>query len=153
MDLAGNKATTSTPCNVLQDSPWHSRSSSSDLHDPINKDHQAHPPVGIPSPNQCHRLRPLLLLPQNDPRLEQPPKTCRWSPIAGLLPSPPEQGAPNSLARTGLVRCWHPHPHLYYTSTLLHLHLTQHLTFIFYCARDNWRSLQTIEVVSTRKKK
>ena len=140
-------------CNVLQDSPWHSRSSSSDLHDPSNKDHQAHPPVGIPSPNQCHRLRPLLLLPQNDPRLEQPPETCRWSPIAGLLPSPPEQGAPNNLARTGLVRCWHPHPHLYYTSTLLHLHLTQHLTFIFYCARDNWRSLQTIEVVSTRKKK
>ena len=47
-----------------------------------------------------------------------------------------------------------PHPHLYYTSTFLHLLLTQHLTFIFfYCARDNWRSLQTIEVVSTRKKK
>ena len=152
MDLTGNKTTTTMPCNVLQDSPWHSRSSSSHLHEPSNKDHQGHSPVGIPSPNLCHRLQ-LLLLRYNDPGLEQPHKTCCWSPIARLLLSPPEQGAPNSLAWTGLLRCWHPHPHLFHTSTLLHLHLTLHLTFIFYCTWDNWRSLQTFEVVSIRKKK
>ena len=151
MDLAGNKMTT-TPCNVLQDSPWHSSSSSSGLHDPSNKDQQAHSPIGIPSPNLCHWLRPLLLLPRTIQDWNNLPRPVAEAPFAGLLQRTPKQGAPNNLAQTGLVWCWHPHPHLYHTSTLLHLHLTQHLTFIFYYAQDNWRSFQTFEVVSIRKK-